>query len=193
MTTQTRILEMDDLLTMSGAQLQRIMDIAHPIDEDELVDKQFTGTDLSMPKIGHKLLWQTFRKTFTRDPERGDVHGWNVRMEQRGIHGAQVPLRNKAGELKTFAHYRVRPAAGIAWPKGWSGQQFLDYSVAGNPPLEALAYTPIVAVNEGRSDLILGWEIFKVGGKLINPHMYWAIKVDGPLDHVATPAKPPKG
>lgn len=191
-TTPDRPLEMDDLLTMSGAQLQQIMDRAHPFDPDELVGKQCTGTDLSMPKIGQKILWQTFRKTFVRDPEHGDVTGWNVRMEQRGIHGAQVPLRKKDGSLKTFAHYRLRPAAGIAWPRGWHGEQFLDYSIAGNNALEGLAYTPVVAVNEGSSDLILGWEIFKVGGKLIDPHMYWAIKPDGPLDHTATPAKAPK-
>jgi hypothetical protein len=193
MTTEpTGPITFDDLLGMSGTQLQAIIDAAHPIDEAFLDGKQYTGSDLSLPKIGHKLLWETFRKTFVRDPDHGDLRGWNVRMEQRGIHGAQAPKRTKAGEPRTFAHYRVRSAEGIAWPKGWRGRQFLDYSIAGNPFPENLAYTPIVAVNEGRSDLILGWEIFKVGGRLVDSHLYWAIEAYGPLDHDAQPKKPPR-
>lgn len=113
-------------------------------------------------------------------------------MEQRGIHGAQVPLRTKSGEPRTFAHYRIRSADGIRWPKGWKGRHYFDYSIAGNPFAEALAATPVVAVNEGSSDLVLGWEIFRVGGVFIAPPLYWAIQVDGPVDHVAAPAKPPK-
>lgn len=192
MSTTTGPLELEDLLTLTGKQLHAIMDRSLPIDVDALVGKQFLGTDLSMPKIGQKLLWQTFRKTFVRDPEHGDIRGWNVRMEQRGFHGAQVPLRRKDGTPKSFAHYRVRSAEGIAWPRGWKGQHFLDYSIAGNNLVEGLGYTPIVAVNEGSSDLLLGWEIFKVGGKLLAPSMYWAIRADGPVEDVAQPARPPR-
>lgn len=191
-TAPTTDLELDDLLTMSGKQLHAIMDAARPIDVEALVGNQFTGSDLSMPKIGQKILWQTFRKTFVRDPDHGDVRGWNVRMEQRGIHGAQVPLRTKDGEPKTFAHYRVRSAEGIAWPRGWHGATYLDYTIAGNPFVEGLTTTPLVAVNEGRSDLLLGWEIFRVGGRFIAPSMYWALKLDGPVDHIAQPAKTPR-
>ena len=190
--TPDRPLEMDDLLTMSGRQLHAIMDAAHPIDLDSLVDRQFTGTDLSMPRIGQKILWQTFRKAFVADPAHGDIRGWNVRVEQRGIHGAQVPLRKKNGEPKAFAHYRVRSAEAIRWPNGWKGSHYLDYTIAGNPLFERLASTPIVAVNEGSSDLILGWEIFNVGGRLIDTHLYWALKPDGPVDFVANPAKAPQ-
>jgi hypothetical protein len=182
----------DDLLEMSGRQLHAIVEAARPIDVDSLAGKMFTGSDLSMPKLGHKLLWETFRKTFVRDEEHGDVRGWNVRMEQRGIHGAQVPKRTKTGEPRTFAHYRVRSAEGIRWPRGWRGQHYLDYSIAGNPFPENLAFTPIVAVNEGSSDLILGWEVFKVGNRFMDPHMYWAIEYHSPLDHDAQPRKAPK-
>lgn len=190
--TPTRTLELDDLLSMSGKELHAIMAAAHPIDPDAMAGTQYLGTDLSMPKIGQKILWQTFRKTFVRDEEHGDVRGWNVRMEQRGIHGAQVPLRAKDGSPKSFAHYRVRPADGIRWPRGWSGGHYLDYTIAGNPLVEGLMTTPVVAVNEGSSDLILGWEIFNIGGKLIAPSMYWAIAADGPVGDIATPKKAPR-
>ena len=40
--------------------------------------------------------------------------------------------------------------------------------------------------------LLLGWEIFKVGGRLVAQSMYWAIQADGPVDEIATPAKPSK-
>ena len=191
-TAPARTLELDDLMTMSGKELHAIMAAAHPIDPDAIVGKQFLGTDLSMPKIGQKILWQTFRKTFVRDEEHGDVRGWNVRMEQRGIHGAQVPMRRKDGTPKSFAHYRLRSAEGRRWPRGWVGGHYLDYTIAGNPLAEGLMTTPIVAVNEGSSDLILGWEIFSIGGRLIAPSMYWAIQADGPVQDLATPAKTPK-
>ena len=56
----TGVLTLDDLMTMSGAELQAIMDRAHPLDPAAMVGKQYLGADLSMPKLGHAILWQTF-------------------------------------------------------------------------------------------------------------------------------------
>ncbi len=187
-----RPLELDDLLDLSSRELHAIMDAAHPIDPEAMAGRQYLGTDLSMPPLGHKLLWQTFRKAFVLDEEHGDVRGWNVRMEQRGIHGPQVPQRRKDGLPKAFAHYRVRSAAGIRWPRGWHGAHYLDYSIAGNPFIEGLAFTPVVAVNEGRCDLVLGWELFKIGRRFVAPPMYWAIRDDGPVDAIVEPRRPPR-
>ncbi len=188
----TRHLDLDDLMAMSTVQLRAIMDRAHPLDPQAMAGRQYLGADLSLPKIGQRILWQTFRKAFVRDEEHGDVRGWNVRMEQRGIHGAQVPRRDRDGRPKAFAHFRVRPAAGIASPRGWSGAHYFDYTIAGNPLLEGLGFTPVVAVNEGSSDLVLGWEIFRVGGRFVAPPLYWAIRDDGPVDEVATPRRRPR-
>lgn len=188
----TRHLDLDDLMAMSTVELRAIMDRAHPLDPQAMAGRQYLGADLSMPRIGQRILWQTFRKAFVRDEEHGDVRGWNVRMEQRGIHGAQVPRRDRDGQPKAFAHFRVRPAAGIAWPRGWSGAHYFDYTIAGNPLFEGLGFTPVVAVNEGSSDLVLGWEIFRVGGRFVAPPLYWAIRDDGPVDVVATPRRAPK-
>lgn len=188
----TEALTLEDLTTLTGKQLHAIIDAAHPFDEDAVAGNMFLGTDLSMPAIGQKLLWQTFRKTFLRDEQHGDVRGWNVRMEQRGLHGAQVPMRRRDGSQKTFAHYRVRDARAHRWPRGWRGEQYLDYKVAGNGFADRWTFTPLVAVNEGSSDLLLGWEIFKVAGRLISPSMYWALQLDGPIDEIATPKHEPR-
>ncbi|MEI2701560.1 MAG: hypothetical protein V9E83_04060 [Baekduia sp.] len=187
----TEALTLDDLMSLTGRQLHRILDAAHPFDEDAVAGHHFVGADLSMPALGHKLLWQTFRKSFVRDEQHGDVRGWNTRMEQRGIHGAQVPMLRRDGSDKTFAHYRVRDARTQRWPRGWHGEQYLDYKVAGNGIGDRWTFTPLVAVNEGSSELLLGWEIFKVAGRLISPSMYWALQRGGPVEQPVAPKHAP--
>ncbi len=185
-------LTLADLMTLSGPELQAIMDRGYPLDPAAMVGKQYLGADLSMPKLGHAILWQTFRKTFVQDDD-GDVRGWNVRMEQHGIDGPRVPRRDKHGNERPFGHYRIRSAKGITWPRGWSGEHYFDYGVAGNTFTDRWGFTPVVAVNEGSSDLVLGWEIFRVAGRMIAPSMYWAIQADGPLETMVPPPRKPRG
>lgn len=184
-------LTLDDLAGLSGKQLHAIIDAAHPFDEDAVAGNMFLGSDLSMPALGQRILWQTFRKSFVRDEQRGDVRGWNVRMEQRGFHGAQVAMRRRDGRQKAFGHFRVRDARQHRWPRGWHGEQYLDYKVAGNGIGDRWTFTPLVAVNEGSSELLLGWEIFKVAGRLISPSMYWALQRGGPVEQPVAPKHAP--
>lgn len=51
-----RPLELDDLLDLSSAQLREIMAAAHPIDPDAMAGKQYLGSDLSLPKVGQRIL-----------------------------------------------------------------------------------------------------------------------------------------
>ncbi len=132
----------------------------------------------------NRILWKTFRKTFHRDPSTGALRGWNVRMEQTGIDGPQEPMKNADGTAKTFAHYEVRSAEGKRFPRGWHGDHYLDYGVVGNPFGEAIGYTPLVAVNEASMNLLLGWEVFKVGPLFVPLPDYWALRLDGPLGDV---------
>lgn len=180
-------LTLDDLVAMPGPELHAIMDAAHPFDPDAIAGRQFLGSDLSMGRIGRGILWQTFRKLFVHDERDGHVRGWNVRMEQHGLHGPRVPMRRRNGEEKSFAHYRVRESHGIDWPRGWQGTQFLDYTTVGNTIVDRWGYTPLVAVNEGSSELLLGWEVFRVGSRFVAPSMYWAIQADGPVETVVPP------
>jgi choline dehydrogenase-like flavoprotein len=189
--TMEKTLTLEDLMAMDTAQLRAVMARGHALDPEVLAGRQYLGVDLSMPGWARKLLWHTFRKTFVRDDATGDVRGWNVRMEQHGIDGARIPMRDRRGNAITFGHYRVRSAAGVRFPRGWAGGSFLDYTTAGNAPLDpaGLAYTPLVQVNAGSHDLLLGWEIFKLGPALLPVPLYWALRYEGPVDVVVAPPR----
>jgi hypothetical protein len=180
---QSRQLTLADLLAMDRHQLHAIIERAYPLDLGALEEKQYQGIDLSLPRFANWLLWKTFRKTFHRDSPTAPMRGWNVRMEQTGIDGARVP-KQKNGKTWTFAHYEVRSAVGLRFPRGWNGAHYLDYGVGGNPFGENLGYTPLVAVNEGSMDLLLGWEVFKLGPLFIPLPDYWALRLEGPLEEV---------
>jgi hypothetical protein len=181
--TPTR-LTLDDLLQMSGRDLHAIVARAAPLDVAALEGHQYHGVDLSLPPWMNRLLWKTFRKTFYRDPDSGALRGWNVRMEQHGIDGPRVPMRLRDGEVRSFAHYEVRSAEGLAFPRGWKGAHYLDYGVVGNPFGEDLGYTPLVTVNEGDMSLLLGWEVMKLGPLFLPLPDYWALRLEGPIDAI---------
>lgn len=183
---------LSDLMQMRADDLHRVLLAGHPLDPDRLAGRQFLGVDLSMPRIARKILWHTFRKTFVRDETTGDVRGWNVRMEQHGVDGPRIPMRDRAGKAVTFGHYRVRSSRGIDFPRGYRGAHHLDYGAAGNTFFDAarLGFTPLVAVNEGSQELLLGWEVFRVGGRFLPMPLYWALRDEGPLDDVVPPPSP---
>ena len=193
-TAAAKTLTLEDLMAMDARALDRVMRRGHPLDPDVLAGRMYVGVDLSLPGWARKILWHTFRKTFVRDEATGDVRGWNVRMEQHGVDGARIPLTDRRGEPITFGHYRVRSARGLRFPKGWSGAHFLDYGIAGNTLTDpaALGYTPLVAVNAGSQDLLLGWEVFKIGPAFLPMPLYWALRYEGPLDRVVAPPRRPR-
>ena len=152
---------LEDLMAMNGRQLHEVLLAGHPLDRAALADTQYLGVDLSLPGWARKLLWHTFRKTFHRDGDA--IRGWNVKVEQTGIDRPTTPLTNRKGVPVTFGHYHVADAG--PFPKGYSGADFLDYSAGRNPfyDVAGLGYTPLVAVNAGSMDLLLGREVFKLG------------------------------
>ncbi len=177
---------LDDLLAMDSRALHEVMLAGHPIDREALANTQYFGADLSLPGWARKLLWQTFRKTFHLDPETGVLRGWNCKLEQTGFEGPGVPKRDRTGRAITFGHFELKDASGIGFPRGWAGTDFLDYGGAGNPFFDVarLGYTPIVAVNAGASDLLLGWEVFKLGPLFLPMPLYWALRYEGELEEV---------
>lgn len=179
-------LTMHDLLGMSQRQLHAIVEQAHPLPLEAMENTRYRGVDLSLPKLLNRLMWKTFRKTFYRDTEAGVLRGWNVRMQQLGVDGPQVPMVDRKRRPLTFGHYHVCSAQGKRFARGWRGAHYLDYGVAGNPPWDParLGYTPLVAVNAGSHHLLLGWEIFKVGPARLPIPDYWALELEGPLDEV---------
>ncbi len=188
----TTPITLDDLVQMKRADHEAILRAAHPIPRDELGDSAYTGVDLSLPPLATRLLWKTFRKTFVRDPDTGQIRGWNVRVEQTGWERATVPRVDSSGRQLTFGHYLLRSARAERFPRGWKGEDFLDYGTAGNAAFDParLGWCPLVAVNEGSAELLLGWEVFKVGGMFVPLPDYWALRKEGPVGVVVEPPAP---
>lgn len=175
---------LDDLLAMSNDELFAIVQRGAPLDLEALDDTRYTGIDLSMPALFHRLMWKTFRKTFHRDGNTGVLRGWNVKVEQTGWDTPPEPKRDRRGRPITFGHYEVRPAEGRRFPKGWQGGHYLDYHAAGNRFFDFPAragWCPLVTVNPGSSELLLGWEVFKVAGALVPIRDFWVLRREGPL------------
>lgn len=177
-------LTLHELTAMPSRDLFAVLEDGHRLDEDAMADTQYLGVALGMPKLATKLLWQTFRKTFYLDGRV--LRGWNVRMEQTGIDGRAVPMTDRQGKQRTFGHYHVRSAEGISFPRGFRGAHYLDYSVGENASLDLARFgaTPLVAVNEGSSDLLLGWEVFRLGSFFLPLPIYYALEKQGPLAQI---------
>jgi hypothetical protein len=189
----TTVFTLDDLVAMDADALQGVMDRGHPLDLDALANTQYLGVDLSLPTVLGRLLWKTFRKTFARDVATGELRGWNVRMEQTGVTGPRIAKTDRRGRPRTFGHYVVRDGREVEWPGGYRCAHYLDYGRAGNTAMDLARFgcTPLVAVNAGSSELLLGWEIVRVGPKLLPLKLFWALQKDGPLEQVATPPRAP--
>jgi len=182
-------LKLEDLLKMDRASLAEVMRAGGALDLDAMAETQYLGADCSLPPLMNRLLWKTFRKTFHRDSRTKELRGWNVRMEQTGVRGATQPMLDRRGRAKTFGHYVVRDASDISWPSSLRPAHYLDYGHAGNLRRDpaALGATPLVAVNPGSMDLLLGWEVLRVAGRLVPLPDYWALERQGPLDEVIAP------
>jgi hypothetical protein len=176
-------IRLEDMHAMSARDLYAIVERGAPLDLDAIADTTYTGIDLSMPAWFHKLAWKSFRKTFHRDPKSGALRGWNVKVQQTGWESPPAPKLDGKGRPLTFGHYELRPAAGLKFPRGWKGGHYLDYAVAGNRFMDVakFGYCPIVAVNEGSSDLLLGWEVFKVGALFIPLSDFWVLRREGAI------------
>ena len=178
-----KTLTFEDMVTMDKKQVADVFNNGHPIPVNDLPNSQYLGVDLSLPSWVNKILWKTFRKTFYRDEDSGVIRGWNVKLEQTGYGFPTIAKKDSQGNELAFGHYHVCSAAGKSFPKSWRGADYLDYGVAGNPfyDVAGLGYCPLVAVNEGSADLLLGWEVFKIGSLFIPLNDYWLLKKEGPI------------
>jgi hypothetical protein len=192
---------LDDLLRMKRAELADVMTAGHAIDPGDLAGYEYKGVSHGMPDfVEQKVLWKTFKKTFYADPSRGVLRGWNIRIEQTGIAGDYLPMLRRGAPI-TFGHYVVQSAMELGddgsgsrprrMPRPWNQGLFLDYGKAGNslfdPALPMRA--PLVAVNAGSADLLLGWDYVQIGRLQIPTPAYWSLTRDRPLRDVVAPPK----
>lgn len=162
----------DQVLALDRAGLAALMAGGFAIDERSLDDSQYRGVSLGLPHVIEAITWKTFRKTFHRDPRTRRLRGWNVRLEQTGIDGPAVPL-------EVFGHYGVAPLGPTPRPCGPG--LLIDYSAGSRGALGRLR-DPIVAVNAGSVDLLLGWSYLDLGPVRLSTPSYFLLVREGPLE-----------
>ncbi|HSQ66705.1 MAG TPA: hypothetical protein VLM85_25970 [Polyangiaceae bacterium] len=172
----------EPLLDASLRDLRRALAAGHPIDAAALDDTEYRGITLG-PKILSKLSWKTFQKTFHRDRGTGKLRGWNVRMEQTGIDGPPVPIK-KNGVPKTWGHYSVYEAKGTRLAAPYDQALLIDYGVRGNGLLVGRMRDPLVAVEAGNPDILLGVSYLDLGWFRIMTPTYFLLLREGPLSYV---------
>ncbi|MBT3219797.1 MAG: hypothetical protein HN348_11965 [Proteobacteria bacterium] len=67
----------EDLLGMSRRDLKGTLAKGHPIEAEELSNREYHGISLGLPRWAEKLSWKKFKKVFRRE-QFGGLRGWNV-------------------------------------------------------------------------------------------------------------------
>lgn len=163
-----------ELIDADHRTLRALLASGHPIDPDAIAGWQYRGISLGMPAIIDRLAWKTFVKAFHRDPGAAFVRGWNVRIQQTGLAGPIEPLL-RHGTAFTFGHFRVVDPRGYRMPPGSDRGLLLDYGLGGNATLDPTTRLrdPIVALETGSADLLLGWSYLDLGlGNVPTPSFF---------------------
>jgi len=144
-----------DLLAMSRADLRARLANGHPIDPARLDGTTYRGISLGLPAWVERVTWKKFAKAFRRDPDTGDLRGWNVRIEQDGLDRPWRP-RTRNGTPWTFGHFTVvRERDRLVLDYGAGSDRLTDPLRLLRDPLVAL-HAGSVSLLLGRSDLALG-------------------------------------
>jgi hypothetical protein len=175
-----------ELLSLSRTELGAMLSAGHPIDPRALDDTEYRGVSLGLPETIVAITWLTFRKTFHRDPRTQRLRGWNVRMEQTGLEGPCVPQRTR-GEPICFGHYEVHSAAGRGSPIACEQGLLIDYGRGANGRFDPVRRMrdPIVALEAGSVERLLGWTYVDLGVRRIPTPSFFLLEREGPLTHVA--------
>lgn len=172
-----------EFLDMSRRELASALVNGYPIDPSTLDDTHYRGVSLGLPRWIERLSWKTFRKVFHRDPATSALRGWNVRLEQRGLDGPSVPLVRR-GRPFSFGHFRVVEPAGRPMPLGDYRGLLIDYGLAPHAAFDVTRFLrdPIVALNEGKAELLLGFSYVEIGRVRFATPSFFTLEREGPLD-----------
>ena len=184
----------ETFLPMSQAQLTQRLVNGYTIDPAALDDTEYKGISLGLPDFIDRLAWKTFKKVFHRDPDTGHLRGWNIRIRQTGLYGDYEP-QMKNGDPVTWGHYRVVSNAGRPCSKPTEQALLLDYGLGGNAWYDLTTRAirdPLVALDEGSADTLLGWSYLQFGPLRIPTPSFFLLIRDCPLSHVATPPRTPR-
>ena len=182
---------LQELLGLGRRELMARMEAGHPIDPRALDDTEYRGVSLGLPPLFEKLSWKTFKKVFHREPETGVLRGWNIRIQQTGRVDGPYEPQMRRGAPRTFGHYRVVPTEGFRMPRPCGAGLMIDYGTGGNglfDPMRLLR-DPIVALEAGSADLLLGWSYVDLGIFRIGTPSFFTLERGGPLGHRADPPR----
>jgi len=175
------VITASDLLPMSRKQLMKVLRAGHPVDPVELEGHQYNGISLGLPQFVERLTWKKFGKTFLRDSASDVLRGWNVRMMQNQLDGPWQP-KLRHGKPVTFGHYHVTKTASA---ESYDCGLTIDYSRGGTArDATARMRDPIVAVNEGSSDLLLGWTYIDLGFRRVGTPSFFSLERGGEIRHI---------
>ncbi|MHB8873848.1 MAG: hypothetical protein ACYC8T_09210 [Myxococcaceae bacterium] len=181
-----------DLLHLNRRQLIGFMKDGHPIEASSLENFEYRGVSLGLPELVERLTWKKFKKVFHRDRATGLLRGWNVRLDQNGLDAPWVPLTRNEVPV-TFGHFRVVSGAGYRMPEPCAQGLVLDYGLGGNRRREGLSLMrdPVVAVNAGSAELLLGWTYLDLPFAPVGTPSFFTLERDCPLTHVHLPPRRP--
>jgi hypothetical protein len=173
-----------DVARLPAAELRRLLASGHAVDPEALAGSSYLGRSLGLPAVVERMTWTWFRKDFAkRDADGPAVRGWNVRVEQDRPHRA----RRRGDVPWTFGHFEVVPLRGEESPLPvGGGGVLLDYGRGDNPPLDPTRAVrdPVVAVEPGASDVLLGWTYLRILGRSIATPSWFVLERDGAVQHV---------
>jgi hypothetical protein len=179
--------EVERILRMSNRELHARIEAGHSIAPEALDDTEYRGISLGLWEWVESVSWKTFMKTFHRDPATGRLRGWNVRMKQNGLEGPFEPMEER-GAPKTFGHYEVVGCDTCRVPAGCDRGLLIHYGLGGrNAALDPVRRVrdPLVALEAGNVDLLLGWSYVDTGVRLVGTPSYFLLQRHGPLSHTA--------
>jgi hypothetical protein len=180
-----------ELIDADRGTLRALLAGGHPIEADAIAGWQYRGTSLGLPQIVDRLAWKTFVKAFHRDPGASFVRGWNVRIRQTGLSGPIEPLMRR-GRPFTFGHFRVVEPGGYHVPSGAGRGLLLDYGLGGSGALDPTRRLrdPIVALEAGSADLLLGWSYLDLGLANVPTPSFFTLERESPVaDPVPAPGR----
>jgi len=174
------------LRTASKRELRARIAGGHPVDPRALEGYAYRGTSLGLPRFVERLTWKTFQKTFHRDERTGRLLGWNVRLEQDGVDAPSRPITVDGKPLCVW-HYEVLDPRGVALPRGFDRGLLIDYRRGENPRFDPTTYftkDPLVALEPGNYDALLGVSYLALGGVCVETPTYFTLERDERITYV---------
>ena len=161
-----RTMNAGDLINADRRTLRALLASGHPIDADALDGWQYRGTSLGMPGFVDQLRVEDLRQGVPPRSGRGD----RARLERaHPADRAARPDRAAAAARRQAVHLRPLPGGGRARLPHAGGQQrrpacsTTARAATRRSRRSNLLRDPIVALDAGNTDLLLGWTYLDLG------------------------------